>query len=118
VRIALDDFGTGYTSLRYLQGTPVDLLKIDRSFVDGVAERRDQQSLVRTLVDLAADLGYAVVAEGVERTADLELLTTMGCTLVQGFVCARPVPSTELHRVLSQPAQSLVAAYSITRSTT
>jgi diguanylate cyclase (GGDEF)-like protein len=118
VRIALDDFGTGYTSLRYLQGTPVDLLKIDRSFVDGVAERRDQQSLVRTLVDLAADLGYAVVAEGVERTADLELLTRMGCTLVQGFVCARPVPSTELHRVLSQPAQSLVAAYSITRSTT
>ncbi len=118
VRIALDDFGTGYTSLRYLQGTPVDVLKIDRSFVDGVADRRDQQSLVRTLVDLAADLGYAVVAEGVERKDDLETLMALGCTLVQGFVCARPVSSAELHKVLARPAQSLVAAYSMTRSTT
>jgi diguanylate cyclase (GGDEF)-like protein len=100
VRVALDDFGNGYTSLRYLHGTPVDLLKIDRAFVHGVADSRDQHSLVRTIIELADDLGYSVVAEGVERPEDLAVLTDLDCDLVQGYALARPVAADEVIGVL------------------
>jgi EAL domain-containing protein (putative c-di-GMP-specific phosphodiesterase class I) len=102
VRVALDDFGTGHTSLRYLHGTPVDLLKIDRAFVHGVADSRDQQSLVRTIIELADDLGYEVVAEGVERDEDLCMLGDLACTLVQGFALSRPVTADALLLVMAE----------------
>ena len=102
VRVALDDFGTGYTSLRYLHGTPVDLLKIDRAFVHGIADSRDQRSLVRTIVELADDLGYEVVAEGVERVEDLAVLAEVECDLVQGFVVSRPVTAEALPGVIGR----------------
>jgi diguanylate cyclase (GGDEF)-like protein len=100
VRVALDDFGTGYTSLRYLHGTPVDLLKIDRAFVHGLADSRDQRSLVRTIVELADDMGYEVVAEGVERDEDLAVLADLSCGLVQGYALSRPVDAVALRGVL------------------
>jgi diguanylate cyclase (GGDEF)-like protein len=102
VRVALDDFGTGYTSLRYLHGTPVDLLKIDRAFVHGVADSRDQRSLVRTIVELADDMGYGVVAEGVERPEDLAVLTELSCRYVQGYALSRPVDEAGLPAVLTE----------------
>jgi diguanylate cyclase (GGDEF)-like protein len=101
VRVALDDFGNGSTSLRYLHGTPVDLIKIDRAFVHGVADRRDQRSLVRTIIELADDLGYDVVAEGVERDEDLAVLADLGCDLVQGYSLSRPVTAADLVAVLA-----------------
>ena len=110
VRVALDDFGNGYTSLRYLHGTPVDLLKIDRAFVHGVADSRDQFSLVRTIIELADDLGYSVVAEGVERPEDLAVLVDLDCDLVQGYALGRPVPADEVVALLDALGRTPVAA--------
>jgi EAL domain-containing protein (putative c-di-GMP-specific phosphodiesterase class I) len=113
VQVALDDFGNGYTSLRYLHGTPVDLLKIDRAFVHGVADSRDQHSLVRTIIELADDLGFSVVAEGVERPEDLAVLADLDCDLVQGYALARPVAAADVGDVLDRlrrPAPTPVPA--------
>jgi EAL domain-containing protein (putative c-di-GMP-specific phosphodiesterase class I) len=113
VRVALDDFGNGSTSLRYLHGTPVDLIKIDRAFVHGVADRRDQRSLVRTIIELADDLGFSVVAEGVERPEDLAVLADLDCDLVQGYALARPVAAADVGDVLDRlrrPAPTPVPA--------
>ena len=96
VRLAIDDFGTGYSSLGYLQQLAVDVLKIDRSFVDGVAQDHDRRSLVRTILELARSLGLDTVAEGIERPEDAEVLLRYGCDTGQGFYYARPVPLEEL----------------------
>jgi len=100
VRIALDDFGTGYTSLQYLQSLPVDTLKIDRCFVDGVARRADLEVIVRSVLSLAAGLGYEVIAEGVERDDDADLLRELGCVNAQGFGLYRPVSSSLMWSLL------------------
>jgi EAL domain-containing protein (putative c-di-GMP-specific phosphodiesterase class I) len=94
--LAIDDFGTGYSSLGLLREMPVDTLKIDRSFVGGMASSAGDEAIVRSIVGLARELGLNVVAEGVERESELEALTEFGCDLAQGFLIARPVPATEL----------------------
>ena len=95
VRLAVDDFGTGYSSLRYLQQFPVDVLKIDKSFVDGVASAGPQAghdaALARTIVTLGDLLGLRTVAEGVETPAQAERLRAMGCGYGQGYLFARPL---------------------------
>jgi EAL domain-containing protein (putative c-di-GMP-specific phosphodiesterase class I) len=96
VRVAIDDFGTGYSSLSYLRQMPVDVLKIDRSFVRTMAASPQQAALVDGIVRLAHTLGLAVVAEGVEEQAQAELLRAMGCRQAQGFLFARPAPAGEL----------------------
>jgi diguanylate cyclase (GGDEF)-like protein len=96
VGIAVDDFGTGYSSLAYLKRLPVDLLKIDRSFIANVASDDDDLVIVRSTVDLAHSLGLRSVAEGVESAAAMHILQSLGCDLVQGFHLCEPIPASEL----------------------
>jgi diguanylate cyclase (GGDEF)-like protein/PAS domain S-box-containing protein len=90
VRLAIDDFGTGYASLAYLRELPVDIIKIDPSFVAGLGIDGTLALLTRTIVQVGHDLGIEVVAEGIERPEQLELLRAMGCGLGQGYLVARP----------------------------
>jgi diguanylate cyclase (GGDEF)-like protein len=102
VKISLDDFGTGYSSLSYLKSLPIDELKIDRSFVRHVTEEGSRDSiLVRGTVELAHDLGLAVVAEGVEDADTQRHLGSLHCDLAQGYHFARPMPADELGHWLS-----------------
>lgn len=91
VRIALDNFGTGHSSLLYLQGLPIDRLKVDRTFVEGLDEAGHGGTVIRTVVDLAHRLGITVVAQGVETAAELRAVTAVGCDEVQGFLLGRPI---------------------------
>jgi diguanylate cyclase (GGDEF)-like protein len=94
-RISLDDFGTGYSSLAYLKRLPVREIKIDRSFVSDMDADRSDRSIVRSIIELAGNLGLRVVAEGVERPETLRVLADLGCHVAQGFVISRPVPAAE-----------------------
>ena len=94
-RIAMDDFGTGYSSLAYLQRLPIDILKIDRSFVTGMLADRDSVGIVRAVLSLADALGMDTTAEGVETVELAQTLAALGCTCAQGFHFARPLPSRE-----------------------
>jgi diguanylate cyclase (GGDEF)-like protein len=96
VRLAVDDFGTGYSSLSYLGSFPVDLVKIDKSFVDHVAKTPSGAALVRAVVELAHGLGLKAVAEGVEERDQAVALEGLGCTLAQGYLFARPLPAEGL----------------------
>jgi len=93
--ILLDDFGTGYSSLRYLASMPVDVIKVDRSFVVEIVARPEMRALVGAIVDLGHTLGLQLVAEGVDEEAQAEHLREMGCDEIQGFLYARPVPAPE-----------------------
>ncbi len=95
VRLSIDDFGTGYSSLSYLKALPVDDLKIDTSFVMHMLEDDSDAVLVRTIIDLAHDLGLGVVAEGVENQDIIDLLVILGCDVGQGYHIARPMPAAE-----------------------
>jgi diguanylate cyclase (GGDEF)-like protein/PAS domain S-box-containing protein len=95
VGIAIDDFGTGYSSLSYLRRFPVDTLKIDKSFVDGLTKGADELALVRAIVRLAHSLKVTTVAEGVEHEAQAKRLIRMGCDQAQGFYFARPMDARE-----------------------
>ena len=96
VRFALDDFGTGYSSLTYLKHLPVEVLKIDRSFVSDMLDDPDDLSIVRGVVSLAEAFGREVIAEGVESVAHGQALRQLGCRMAQGFGIARPMPAGEL----------------------
>ena len=98
VHLALDDFGTGYSSLLYLQGLPIDRLKIDRSFVSVLDDEEHDGTIIQTVVDLAHTLGITVVAEGVETHAELRAVGAMGCDEAQGFLLGRPAPA-HLHEL-------------------
>jgi predicted signal transduction protein with EAL and GGDEF domain len=92
VRLSVDDFGTGYSSLSYLKSLPVDEVKIDRSFVTNLSGQSADVAIVRAIVDLGRHLGLEVVAEGVEDQPTWDLLSSMGCDLVQGWHHGRPMP--------------------------
>jgi diguanylate cyclase (GGDEF)-like protein len=100
IRVALDDFGTGYSSLAYLRQFPFDTLKIDRAFVRELVTQHDARAIVRSIVELAAALGMSTVAEGVEEPAQYELLRRAGCSGVQGFLIARPMPIDQVLEML------------------
>jgi diguanylate cyclase (GGDEF)-like protein/PAS domain S-box-containing protein len=109
-RVALDDFGTGYSSLSFLRGLPVDAVKIDRSFVSGLGADRDDARVVAGVVGMAAALGHAVVAEGVETVDQLARLRSLGCRYGQGFLWSPPVPPAELSTVVARiEASSAIA---------
>lgn len=98
IRIAMDDFGTGYSSLTYLQCFPFDKIKIDRSFVSGVASDAGSLSIVRAVVALARGMGMTTTAEGVETDEQRERIAAEGCTEMQGYLFSRPVPAAEIER--------------------
>ena len=101
IRIAIDDFGTGYSSLAVLQHLPVDLLKIDRSFVAQVADSRQSLELVRAMLAVCRALGLQAVAEGVETGPQHELLVEHGCDYAQGYLYSRPVPAAAMMELAS-----------------
>lgn len=96
--ISVDDFGTGYSSLSYLTELPIDVLKIDQSFVKNMLLDRKQLSVVKTIIELGENLELTVVAEGIETQAEHELLVSMGCHLGQGFWYAKPMTMSELDK--------------------
>ncbi|MFM7060447.1 MAG: EAL domain-containing protein [Actinomycetes bacterium] len=100
VSVAIDDFGTGYSSLYYLKRFPVDVVKIDRSFVDGLGTDADDEAIVTAVLSLGHALGLRVVAEGVETEAQLDRLVGLGCDAAQGYLMSRPVPADEVQRTL------------------
>jgi EAL domain-containing protein (putative c-di-GMP-specific phosphodiesterase class I) len=100
VRISLDDFGTGYSSLSYLQRFPVDMLKIDQSFVVGMDQNNECREIIRTILNLAATLGLDVIAEGTETAAQVDYLQGLDCRFAQGYFFSRPLPIDELRAIL------------------
>ncbi|MCP3782744.1 EAL domain-containing protein [Micromonospora sp. A3M-1-15] len=112
VGIALDDFGTGYSSLQHLRRLPLSEVKVDRSFVLGMADDPDDAAIVRSMIELAGALGLRVVAEGVEDERTWRLLHAAGCDVAQGWFHARPMPAEELVAWLSRyrPVHPAVAA--------
>ena len=95
VTLALDDFGTGYSSLGYLTQLPFNKLKVDRVFIDGAHDSVRSTELLKGIVALGRGLNMVVVAEGAERQTELDLLTELGCDIVQGYVCAKPTPADQ-----------------------
>ncbi|MCE1227074.1 MAG: EAL domain-containing protein, partial [Geobacteraceae bacterium] len=102
VRLAVDDFGTGYSSLSRIKQFPVQLLKIDRSFITGILDNRTDKEIAATIVAMGHTLGFKVLAEGVENKEQLELLRQLPCDLYQGFLSGRPMPAEELCLVLQE----------------
>jgi len=109
VRLAIDDFGTGYSALNYLRRFPMDVLKIDRSFVRGIGDGERDDALVGAIVAMATSLGLTVVAEGIEEEGQRARLGDLACGLGQGFLFSRPVPASELGAVLAAAAAGAAA---------
>jgi len=107
VRLAIDDFGTGYSSLSYLRELPIDLLKVDKSFVDGIAVSTKRLALVEVIIRIAKTLGLTVIAEGIESEVQRDMLVSMGCRYGQGYLLAVPMPADEAEALL-RVGQSLV----------
>lgn len=102
VQIALDDFGTGYSSMSYLKRMPLNNLKVDQSFVQGLPHDRDNQAIVRAILSLAKNLGFSVTAEGVETLEQAEALKTLACDTLQGYYFSKPVPSSDVPSLLER----------------
>ncbi|HXH04797.1 MAG TPA: EAL domain-containing protein, partial [Candidatus Competibacteraceae bacterium] len=106
IRLSVDDFGTGYSNLAYLKRFPIDILKIDRSFVRDLPDDSEDAIIAQTIIAMAHSLNLRVVAEGVETAAQLEWLRRQGCDQYQGFYFSPPLPATEFERLLAQVALS------------
>jgi diguanylate cyclase (GGDEF)-like protein len=102
VKIAIDDFGTGYSSLSYLNQFPIDILKIDRAFVSGVAGGAEDAALAQAVIKLASILSLRAVAEGIETLEQLDVLKSLGCASGQGYLFAKPLSTADLHDWLAR----------------
>jgi EAL domain-containing protein (putative c-di-GMP-specific phosphodiesterase class I) len=100
IRLAIDDFGTGYSSLAYLKRFPLDILKIDKSFVDDIPFHQDDMEIAATIIAMGHSLGFKVLAEGVETAEQLDFLQAKGCDLYQGYFTSPPVPAEEFETML------------------
>jgi len=105
MHIAVDDFGTGYSSLSYLKRFPIDALKVDKSFVDGLPHDADDAAIARAVIALAHSLKLEVIAEGVENDEQLEFLRDNGCDVIQGYIVGQPVPADVFARLVLERQQ-------------
>ena len=106
IRLALDDFGTGYSSLGHLRDFPVDILKMDRSFVGGIGSGLADGAILRAIIGLANTLGLMTIGEGIERQEQLAALSAMGCHAGQGFYLAKPLDHDAMDDLLASCIQS------------
>jgi diguanylate cyclase (GGDEF)-like protein len=100
IRFSIDDFGTGYSSLSYLKRFPIDILKIDRSFVTDSPTNKDDQEIIKTIISMARNLNMDTVAEGVETEEQLDFLARQGCHMMQGYYFGRPMPADKFEDML------------------
>ena len=105
VRLAIDDFGTGYSSLAHLKRFPIDLLKIDRSFVQDIPHSKEDMAISHAVIAMGQSMDMQVLAEGVETAAQLEFLRQHGCQLYQGYYCSKPLPAAEFAALLREDMQ-------------
>jgi EAL domain-containing protein (putative c-di-GMP-specific phosphodiesterase class I) len=101
--IALDDFGTAYTSLQHLKKLPIDVLKIDRAFVAGLPQSKQDAAIVEAVLSIARAFGFGTLAEGVETEEQGTMLRNAGCALAQGYFYARPMPAADFAAMLKKP---------------
>jgi EAL domain-containing protein (putative c-di-GMP-specific phosphodiesterase class I) len=102
----MDDFGTGYSSLTYLKRLPVDVLKIDRSFIHDATRESNDVEIIRAIIAMAQSLKLGIIAEGVEDQQQLDFLTREGCHIYQGYLFSKPVAFAELRQLLQQQKPS------------
>ena len=102
IQISLDDFGTGYSSLSYLNRLPINHVKIDKSFVDGMRKDLNKKSIIETIINLSHKMNLEVIAEGVEMKEQQDCLAGMGCDAVQGYYLVRPLSTESITEMLSK----------------
>lgn len=102
IRVALDDFGTGFSSLAYLKGLPIDTLKIDKSFIDTVLSDKSTQIIIESITNMVKNLGYEVIAEGVEEESQFEYLKSIHCDVIQGYYLGKPMETSGIESILQQ----------------
>lgn len=105
VRLAIDDFGTGYASVSTLQGMPIDILKIDKSFVSSIDDGQRGKDLLEAIVNIGRVLSLVTIAEGIEEPSQLATVRGLGCDLAQGYLLGRPLPSEEAQRIIGRPGE-------------
>jgi EAL domain-containing protein (putative c-di-GMP-specific phosphodiesterase class I) len=105
IGIALDDFGTGYSSLAYLRRLPIQLLKIDRAFVQNVPEDKDDAIIVRSIIAMTKEMELQILAEGIETEAQLQFLTETGCVLGQGYLYSKPIDEVAMKQLMTSAAE-------------
>lgn len=113
VDIAMDDFGTGYSSLSHLRALPIDLLKIDKAFVDGIAREEEEWAVAAAIIRMASSLGKHTLAEGIEQASQLAHLRTLGCELGQGWLFARAMPFHEFTSFLASQGNGCAPSKSV-----
>ena len=106
IRLALDDFGTGFSSLGHLRDFPVDIIKMDRSFVAGIGNGLADGAILRAIIGLASSLGLMTIAEGIERAEQLAALNAMGCQAGQGFYLSKPLEHDAMDDLLASCIQA------------
>jgi len=102
ISLSIDDFGTGYSSLSYLKKLPIDKIKIDKSFIDEIAEDENDVAITKAIIAMSHSLGLSVLAEGVETKSQLQVLKKLKCEKYQGYYCSRPIPAKEFEKLLHQ----------------
>lgn len=107
IRLAIDDFGTGYSSLAYLKRFPLDVLKIDKKFIDDIPHSHDDMAIATAIIGIAHTLGFKVLAEGVETAQQLEFLKLQRCDQYQGYLCSPPIPADKFQQLLEKQQQTL-----------